>query len=399
MTGELEQAIRAINTGDRRRGYELLAQVIKADPRGKDAEVAWLWMSLLMHDPHKKIQCLEAVLKINPDNANAIKGLAATSTSSQPQRETASPTLRTALPEKEVEEPKEAEIGTVNSKECPFCAEIIRMDAILCRFCGSDLQASVHHLHPKHGPSVVQMQKRVDKKGVSRLLSLPVAIISIASCIMLITVCVGFDALGIIGKSKPTGTALPTRSLPPTFTPLSRGDQVDDSTEWSNGLEDLPLSYSISELVNQAVGTKLDSFSFETFRQYKGQVYPEGRTGYEIDITVTFPNARSREEMLRMAYVLMHEFYYNFADRNPYYLFIHLRAGSDSGCVFGAGIGHAVVGRFVPKETPDNLESWFQKLVISKYYGDEEGQSEANMAYGNDPSSRIDCPLAEWTGK
>lgn len=53
-----------------------MAAVIRANPRGKDAEAAWLLMSIIVADPQKKRQSLEAVLLLNPDNENAKERLA-----------------------------------------------------------------------------------------------------------------------------------------------------------------------------------------------------------------------------------------------------------------------------------------------------------------------------------
>ncbi len=81
MNNALQQAIAAIKAGDKKSGYRLLADVIKADPRGRDAEMAWLWMTAVVATPQKKRQCLETVLLLNPQNEMAQKGLAQLSVS------------------------------------------------------------------------------------------------------------------------------------------------------------------------------------------------------------------------------------------------------------------------------------------------------------------------------
>lgn len=71
----LEQAINAIRLGDKKTAYQLLIQVINANPTDKNAEKAWLWMSKVVNDPQRKRQCFETVLQLNPDNAVARKAL------------------------------------------------------------------------------------------------------------------------------------------------------------------------------------------------------------------------------------------------------------------------------------------------------------------------------------
>jgi hypothetical protein len=76
MDDRLQEAIAEIRSGNPQAGYHLLTEVIRANPRGRDAEAAWLLMSIIVADPEKKRQSLEAVLLLNPDNENAKERLA-----------------------------------------------------------------------------------------------------------------------------------------------------------------------------------------------------------------------------------------------------------------------------------------------------------------------------------
>lgn len=61
-----EQGVIAIrDEKDMAKGRELLMQSLKLEPHN---EMGWLWLSRTTNEPHKKIQCLERALKINPNN-------------------------------------------------------------------------------------------------------------------------------------------------------------------------------------------------------------------------------------------------------------------------------------------------------------------------------------------
>jgi HJR/Mrr/RecB family endonuclease len=73
MIDKLQEAIAAIKSGDKMTGSRLLAEIITANPRGDNAETAWLWMAAALDDLERKRQCLEHVLALNPNNSIAKK--------------------------------------------------------------------------------------------------------------------------------------------------------------------------------------------------------------------------------------------------------------------------------------------------------------------------------------
>ncbi len=73
MTDKLSEAIQHIKSGNKTVGKQLLTEILKADPRN---ELAWLWMSAAVDTDDLRRECLEEVLKYNPDNETAKRGLA-----------------------------------------------------------------------------------------------------------------------------------------------------------------------------------------------------------------------------------------------------------------------------------------------------------------------------------
>ncbi len=69
----LQRAINAIKEGKKTEGKTLLAEILHTDPNN---ERAWLWMSAAVKNPDNKEECLERVLKLNPDNQPAQRSLA-----------------------------------------------------------------------------------------------------------------------------------------------------------------------------------------------------------------------------------------------------------------------------------------------------------------------------------
>ena len=71
----LKQAIEAIKSGDKVTGKRLLIdEVIRTNPRN---EQAWLWMTQVAEADEDRMNYLRHVLKINPNNEAAKRGLAA----------------------------------------------------------------------------------------------------------------------------------------------------------------------------------------------------------------------------------------------------------------------------------------------------------------------------------
>lgn len=68
-----QRAIRAIRAGDRAAARRLLSAALEQDP---DDASAWLWMTGALDTDAERIQCLQQVLRIDPNHAAAQRGLA-----------------------------------------------------------------------------------------------------------------------------------------------------------------------------------------------------------------------------------------------------------------------------------------------------------------------------------
>lgn len=88
MTEELKQAVTLIRSGQKARGGQLLAKILRGDPQN---ELAWLWLSQTVKTKKQQQNCLEKVLAINPNNQAAQKALAKIKqTSPNPSKDTPS---------------------------------------------------------------------------------------------------------------------------------------------------------------------------------------------------------------------------------------------------------------------------------------------------------------------
>jgi tetratricopeptide (TPR) repeat protein len=68
-----QEALGAIEKGDNGRARDLLMRLIKLNPNKPDY---WLWMSAVVETVKERIYCLNEVLKLDPQNADAQRGLA-----------------------------------------------------------------------------------------------------------------------------------------------------------------------------------------------------------------------------------------------------------------------------------------------------------------------------------
>lgn len=72
MQDSLQQAIRLIRGGNKEAGRQLLIEILDADERN---ETAWLWMSAVVESDDLRRECLQEVLRLNPDHEAARRGL------------------------------------------------------------------------------------------------------------------------------------------------------------------------------------------------------------------------------------------------------------------------------------------------------------------------------------
>jgi tetratricopeptide (TPR) repeat protein len=67
-----QRGVAAARGGQKRVAAGLLSRSLRLDPRN---EAAWLWLSGVLENPQQVAFCLQAVLRINPANERALKGM------------------------------------------------------------------------------------------------------------------------------------------------------------------------------------------------------------------------------------------------------------------------------------------------------------------------------------
>jgi tetratricopeptide (TPR) repeat protein len=67
-----EEAVSSVRQGDRHRGRDLLTRLLKRHPESPEC---WLWMSAVVDSPRERSYCLKQVLKFDPGNRSARRGL------------------------------------------------------------------------------------------------------------------------------------------------------------------------------------------------------------------------------------------------------------------------------------------------------------------------------------
>lgn len=115
MSDKLNQAIATIKAGDKQTGGQLLIEILKTEPHNENA---WLWMTQVV-SKKDEIKCLERVLKINPDNAIAKKGMARLKPVETPNLDNIAPETNAPIIQRKKRERTESTIRRLEKTEKP----------------------------------------------------------------------------------------------------------------------------------------------------------------------------------------------------------------------------------------------------------------------------------------
>ncbi|HQE91511.1 MAG TPA: hypothetical protein PLH19_00610 [Anaerolineae bacterium] len=74
MKTQLDQAIENVRSGFYDDARRSLLQLVRQNPHD---ELAWLWLAQALDDPQRQLDCLRQVLRINPNNRDALEGMEA----------------------------------------------------------------------------------------------------------------------------------------------------------------------------------------------------------------------------------------------------------------------------------------------------------------------------------
>ncbi len=183
MDDLLQQGIIAYKAGKRDEARKYFIAAIKQD---RDNERAWQFMYNVANDDKERLSCLQQILRINPKNEKASVLLNQLNNVEIPSQTTVNMPPRNDAQHKEV-----------SLKQCPYCAEKILRDAIVCRFCGRELPNGKIPSHIARNPAPAQKAK-----------SNPLLVLILIGLIAVLCLCVFTFATS--STSTPENPATPT---------------------------------------------------------------------------------------------------------------------------------------------------------------------------------------------
>jgi cytochrome c-type biogenesis protein CcmH/NrfG len=121
----LEQALTALHKGDKATAKAILAAVVKREPQNR---TAWLLLASALDEPQQIAFCRQQAQLLQP----------------APSSPPTIPITHSPPADKKIQSPR--------LRKCPYCAEEIRVEAVICKHCGRNLT--------KESPEVIA-QKRI----------------------------------------------------------------------------------------------------------------------------------------------------------------------------------------------------------------------------------------------
>ena len=205
MSDKLQQALAAVESGDKVTAQRLLADLVSSDPKN---ESAWLLLASVVTDKGKKRECFARVRAVNPDNAYAARQLA------ELERQTGT---------------AERQPGPrpVVGKKCPQCGVTNQDEARFCSSCGKALAEGVQQqpipaVAPQPAEPVAKAKSSLPRVPAKRRKSrwgLIILAVTLFGAFLLCLTC----ALGrTLFVSEPSESQLgsPTRTPEPDYDPI-----------------------------------------------------------------------------------------------------------------------------------------------------------------------------------